>query len=698
MASSARVRTRSRADGHRTAAAVRSGAARIDPGDAVWLAAVPAALVAVLIVVVLGPPLGGLLFPPSSLSFWASVQGIVIPEPTEQARFLLVLSGPLLLTGLTILLVRRPPRMDADVAGNVAAAIQVGALLFVAGCFVAQRAYTFSFIYSSSGTAEHTVYFTIPTLLLAIAIGVGSVRAAHAPRIRETFAAWTAETPARAAGATLIALAFVTITLLPALNTDSSIVNANEAVSYHLQFTYDETFAVLDGRSPIGDYAAQYGSLVPYLMAAGMSLLGDTLIVFTALMATLTGIALLAAFGMLRRLTRSSVAALLLFLPLAATCAFMMRGPSDDRYSLVNYFGTFPLRCAGPLLVAWLTARHLDGAWPRRAWPLFVLGGLAAMNNTDFGIAAVGATLAALLWTGGRPTRASLMRLAGQAAIGLAAAVALVTVLLLARTGEAPHFALLFRFARMFAVGGFSMLPMQPVIGFSTVIYLTYIAAIGLATVRALRSEPDRLLTGLLAWSGIFGFGAAAYYMGRSHPEVLTNMFPAWALCVTLLAVAAVRQLADGTPLRPLPAVAAMTGFGLLVCSLAQTPSPWSQLERVRAGSQAEAFERSKLQRYIAARTEPGEPIVLLTQLGHLRAKRAGAEDVTPYTGAESIQTEQQLDETVAMLRAEGGSKVFVPTEAVQPELPLALERHGFRLAQHGPEGVDLLIDRGEPR
>ena len=82
---------------------------------------------------------------------------------------------------------------------------------------------------------------------------------------------------------------------------------------------------------------------------------------------------------------------------------------------------------------------------------------------------------------------------------------------------------------------------MRPAIGMSTLIYLTYVGAIAVATVRALNSEPDRLMTGLLAWTGVFGLGIGSYYMGRSHPEVLTNMLSAWALCATLLFAVAVR-------------------------------------------------------------------------------------------------------------------------------------------------------------
>jgi hypothetical protein len=94
-----------------------------------------------------------------------------------------------------------------------------------------------------------------------------------------------------------------------------------------------------------------------------------------------------------------------------------------------------------------------------------VVGGLVALNNVDVGVPALGATLAALLWGGSGPT--------------------------------------------------------MPLLGLHVAIYLTYVAAIGTATVRAVRGEDGRLLTGLLAWSGVFGLGVGAYFAGRSTPDDL---------------------------------------------------------------------------------------------------------------------------------------------------------------------------------
>src|SRR6478735_1038660 len=66
-----------------------------------WLALLPCAAVVVLAIVLLGPPLGRAIFPRNVVTFLPSIQAILAPrpEPTEQARFLLALLGPLLLSG-----------------------------------------------------------------------------------------------------------------------------------------------------------------------------------------------------------------------------------------------------------------------------------------------------------------------------------------------------------------------------------------------------------------------------------------------------------------------------------------------------------------------------------------------------------------------------------------------------------------------
>ena len=684
----------------RRAEAVRPqrGLAALDPAVAAWLAAVPVALVTLLAILLLGPPLGDTLLPAPSARFFPSVRVGVHPEPTEQARYLIALTAPLLLAALTLRLTRRPPqRLDAAAAAGLARGVEWLAVAVLVGCFVVQR------ILPPQGRrgAPPIVYFTLPSVVAAVAIAAGIAIAVRSTVVRAAWTRWTADSRAKQVGAALVVLVALAVTLLPSINTDGSLAHEVEGVIYHLQFTYDESVAVLAGRSPLGDFATQYSALWPYALAGGMSIFGASVGAFTGLMTALIGVTLLALYDIVRRVARNSVAALLLFLPLLATCALKLHGPDVNRFSLVTYYGVLPLRYAGPFLLAWLTARHLDGARPRRLWPLFLWGGLVILNNTDFGIAAVGATCAALVWARALPDSRSWRRGALEALAGLAGAFALVTVLLLARTGEPPHLGLLTRYAHLFVVDGFAMLPMRPVVGFATVIYLTHVAGIGVATVRALRRAPDRLMTGLLAWSGIFGLGAGSYYVGHSLSEVLIYTFPCWGLMIVLLTVLTLRAAAAapaatvaGAASRwPSPAqLAVLCGFGLLCCSLAQTSPPWLQLQRI-ARSGPPVFAQPIGQRFVAANAQPGERVLIMSGLGHRIAINLRLHDYERFTGARSIFTSDQLEESLAQLRAAGGTKVFVLLLEAFPGLAEALERD-YALRARSAEGMAMWVAR----
>src|SRR5215207_536240 len=86
-----------------------------DAGSLAWLTAVPVGLVALALVLLLGPPLGRLVHGGGgSYTFWDELQWAVVAEPTEQGRFLLSLAAPLAFAGVLAAVARRrlalPPR------------------------------------------------------------------------------------------------------------------------------------------------------------------------------------------------------------------------------------------------------------------------------------------------------------------------------------------------------------------------------------------------------------------------------------------------------------------------------------------------------------------------------------------------------------------------------------------------------------
>jgi len=676
----------------RARSASRGAARELSANDTAWLAVVPVGLLVAAAIAVLGPPLSHVLFGHSTTRFWRDSLFVVRPEPVEQARFLVALSAPLLLIAAVLYAARRPLRLPAALAARGAWVAQAAGVAFAVACLLIQRQVSYEPLFSGGGPPFHRAYFKDATLLVALAGAAALLAGARDARVRARFAAWARESRTRRIAATALAVLLVVVWQLHAFATEGTVGREHFAAAYHIQFTLDETAAVLDGRSPLVNFAAQYGSLWPYPVAAAMAAVGRSIGSFSAIMCLLSGIAMLAMYGVLRRVTRSAIAALLLFAPFLATSYFLLRGPLDARYTFANIYSDYPIRFAGPWLLAWLTARHLDGAGPRRRIVLFLVAGLVALNNVDHGIPALGAAIGALLWTEGRPTRARLLALARDAAAGVLGAVVVVALALLARSGSLPHPGLLVRYARLFAVAGYEMLPM-PTLGFHTVIYLTFIAAIVVATVRAVDGQTDRLLTGMLAFSGIFGLGAGAYFAGRSHPEVLVASFGAWAFAVTLLLVAGLRGYARQRSRWPGPALAACAvAFGICAVSLAQTPAPWEQLRRLeRTG--AKIFHAPAGQQLVAETAHRGERVALLFLLGHWIGANLHVTDVTPYTGGISMPARQQLTDTIRALRDEGGTKLYLDS-TVHPEMSGALAAAGFTRVRQDRQRLQLWVDR----
>jgi hypothetical protein len=480
------------------------------------------------------------------------------------------------------------------------------------------------------------------------------------------------------------------------VNTDQSIWWAGDP--YNSGFMYDETYAVLNGMTPLADFTAAYGSVWPFLTASWMLLLGKTVLAFTFAMWALCIVTVLAIYGVLRRVTGHSLAALALCLPIMA---FTFFSSVRDVHHPLAIFQEMPLRNVGPFIVAWLVARRLDRGG--RTWPLFVVAGLGLLNNIEFGLAALAGSVLALIVTSRPLDRRQVVGILGNAALGLGIAYALVALLTLIRAGALPDPGRAVAYARIFGMGGFGVDPIPHLLGLPLVVFLTYTAALGVATVRAVAHAPNRVLTGMLAWSALYGFGSGAYYVGESVPRGIPTTFPPWSFALALLAVAAIQHLAADPSRRPsLAVLAVLFGFGSIASFVFDPPTsilPWQQVTTIRhqpddptilqtreIGTALTAPRDPAFQAFVGSTPEPGgqsvvrrgTAIAFLWSTGHVIAGEYGFRNVTPYVG-ESTLTVEQLDETLARLRAAGGSVVLVP-DLILRRLVQPLSDRGFHV------------------
>ena len=208
----------------RPSARPRAGVA-VDAGAAAWLIALPCALLAALAIALLGPPLGRLLHAGApSYTLWHDVRWAAIPEPTEQARYLLALGAPLLFSLATIGVVRRGLRLGPRVVALGVPAVQALGLALAAICVVVQERRHYEVPYYQATVVHRWRYFTPPTLAVALALALGAILALRSDALRERLSAWAWDTRARRIAALAVAVVLTVVWMLHAVNTDASIL------------------------------------------------------------------------------------------------------------------------------------------------------------------------------------------------------------------------------------------------------------------------------------------------------------------------------------------------------------------------------------------------------------------------------------------------------------------------------------------
>lgn len=660
----------------RTSPAPTARTRTLEAGELAWIVAPPCALLVLLAILVLGPPLAhAFMEPPPGEVLWPhSVEWTYgSPEPLKHARILIALGGALLLPAAVLAARLRPPRLgDAAIRGLVLTS-QLLLVALAAFALLGQN----DLILGIQGQWH---IFAPAELLGAAAVPVVLIALMR----RRPLAAWIVrhvpDTPRRRTACLAVAAVLTACWLLSAVNTEGSIGKA--PFSDLPPWTMADPLAILDGRTPLVNFYVLYGQVWAYVAAAAMYVFGSTITVFSIVMSTASGLSLLALYATLRRVVRSALLGLALYLPVLAlgflTLSFLPIRPINS----AQIFSLWPIRYGGPYLLLWLTARHLDGVVPRRAWPLFLAGGLVAVNNAEFGAGALAGTAVALVCA--RPPRSwqAAGRLAGEAAAGLLGALALVVLVTLVRSGELPRASYLSEYPRVYGKIGYTGLPLPPS-GLHLVVYATFAAALAMAAVRLVRAEPDRLLTALFAWSGIFGLSAGSYFSGRSETVKLLALFSAWGLSLALFAILVVRALAARGWRRPrIPELLVLAALGLGVVGLHDVPAPWAQVQRLGRTTTPPLYREADAARFLAAHTHRGRHVAILIPMGQRLAREAGIVDVAPFAFIQAVVSEGQYVKTLQAARHDGAAVFFKDSE-VGPEHLDVLTTEGFVQAAH---------------
>jgi hypothetical protein len=669
-------------------------------GDAVWAAALASSLILLAAMLLLARPLGSVLIPTGGVQIFPSALHEVYLKPTQEMRYLLAV---IFAAGLAVLLASWHGRSTRSLDGTARAALRVAALVarFALAGFV-----VWVWLSQFRGLSGEfpTTHFSYGNLVVAavLALALALFTWWRPGWLQTRSYGLSARSPWF-----LLAALLGGCWLLPDIYRLQNLAPALIEVTYHLEFTFDDFIAQLNGLTPLVDYNAQYASLLPFAVGPVLALTGATIGAFTVIMCGLTLLSLLAVERVFAHVSRSELLAFVLYVPFLAVSLFTVTEAGPERYNFGDYFAVFPLRYFGPYVLLWLCVRHLRGLRPRGLVPLFVVAGLVVMNNLEFGLPALLAAIAACL-AASAPGAVQLWRLARSTVLGLLGAFALVSAITLLRAGELPELSRLTRYSRLFAVAGLTLLP-TPIDGFQLIIFLTFAVALVVAALRFRRGAEDRTLTGALAYSGVFGLGAGAYYMGRSHPIVLIAMFSAWALSGALLSLLVLREIAAAsrssrglrsirlwTLLRSVALVAAT--LGLCATAVAQVPAPWTQWKRIRTSAPPPApFALASPEAIVRASTKPGAAVAILAPLGHQIARDVGVKNVSPYSGAGDILSYEQIDEELDALREHHGTRFFLG-EYTTIEVHTVLRAHGFRPAAGAGTSFTEWVYRGPSR
>jgi hypothetical protein len=584
--------------------------------------------------------------PAASITFLHGAGIDLAPEPLEQQTYLTAVAAVLILP-VVVSLSLRSRFAQARLRPEFGQAVEILLIAGVTLSWASSQDFIRQTLPLASDSGGTLVGFT------ALLVALWPARTA--------IARWTARRgPRNELMAFGLASAFTALLCAAGIYRNGDLTSTLPIISYHDQFTFTETYSVVGGLTPLVDFTPQYASVLPYLYAPFLMLKPMSIGMFTVVNTGAATLALLCGYGALRLLTGRPLRALFLYVPVVALASVPIPGAMDGgRVATVStYFAVMPMRYAGPLVCLGLVAllAHRNGN-RRLMIGVGIASGLTLINNFEFGLPTLCAVLVAA-WistytarTGVRRTAQHLLPLAG----GIVAALLLFVVLSVARTGQVPDPLAATYFSRQFAGAGFYMLPFGPVFAFPAIVFLTFAGAvlIGITPTLIGRRKANahaRVEAAVLTFTGIFGMGAFAYFVGRSHPSVLTAVFCAWGFALAALSHVALRWLSStrgagrvGSPL------AILTIAMFVICgtaALGQSAYALEQVERIFTTSETARASAATPTKAIAIARDcisPETSSIIFLPYGLKIAQAANLQDHAPFNHPGSVKSAQQL-------------------------------------------------------
>src|SRR5262245_6480511 len=184
----------------------------LTPAELAWVALIPCAIVSLIVLLVLGPPLGHALFKPGSDALWPphwwEARGR--PEPVKHARYLIAAVAPALLAAVVLLGARRGVRLRPR---TIRAAAVASYALLSAVLVLSVLGQDEVLIVGRQQLPKQPI-FTVLTYSVAALLVAASLLALRRTPVARWLARLARETPARRIACLALALLFASLWLL----------------------------------------------------------------------------------------------------------------------------------------------------------------------------------------------------------------------------------------------------------------------------------------------------------------------------------------------------------------------------------------------------------------------------------------------------------------------------------------------------